>query len=85
MRYRDKRKSISDSNGNVNIENTLYVIQERTAEIVPDPFNFPLGLPQHSEDILNRMNQLLQRKDIEKETRIRAETVIKKISEKQNR
>ena len=39
MRYADKRKFINDSKANINIQNNLYLIQERTTEIVPDPFN----------------------------------------------
>ena len=39
MRYTDKREFISDSKANLNIENNLYLIQERSTEIVPDPFN----------------------------------------------
>jgi hypothetical protein len=37
MRYMDKRKFISDSKANINIEYNLYLIQERAIEIVPDP------------------------------------------------
>ena len=37
MRYLDKRKSISDSKVNLNIENNMYLIQERTRKLYLTP------------------------------------------------